>query len=124
MHVNAFIYFFRFSLYLYTDQHITPIVDYVSKLICYLFNGPREYFFSYILRISIVVGRRATHSSERTVFACGVYINILPSILLVFTEQYPANWPCIWAGQTVFIALDHLFYLCILILEHILFDKV
>ena len=58
MHVNAFIYFFRFSLYLYTDQQITPIVDYVSKLICYLFNGPREYFFSYILRISIVVGRK------------------------------------------------------------------
>ena len=106
MHVNAFIYFFRFSLYLYTDQHITPIVDYVSQLICYLFNEPREYFLSYILCISGVVGRRAAYSSERTVFACGVYINILPSILLVFTE-YPASWSCIWDGQTIFIALDY-----------------
>ena len=47
MHVNAFIYFFRFSLYLYTDQHVTHIVDYVSQLICHLFNEPREYFLIY-----------------------------------------------------------------------------
>ena len=106
MHACVYL-FLLLPLYVYVGQHVTHIVDYVSQLICYLFNEPREYFLSYILCISGVVGRRAAYSSERTVFACGVYINILPSILLVFTEQYPANWPCIWDGQTIFVALDY-----------------
>ena len=110
MHVStsAFIYFFCFSFYLYIDQHVTHIVDYVSQLICYLFNGPREYFFSYILRISIVVGRKGdTFIGTYRICMWSIHINILPSILLVFTEQYPANWPCIWDGQTIFVALDY-----------------
>ena len=64
MHVNAFIYFFRFSLYLYTDQHVTHIVDYVSQLICYLFNESREYFLSYIIRIFGVASLPAAYSSR------------------------------------------------------------
>ena len=107
MHVNAFIYFFRFSLYLYTDQHITPIVDYVSQLICHLFNEPREYFLIYFSYFWSSWPAGGTFIGKYRICMWSIHINILPSILLVFTEQYPANWPCIWDGQTIFVALDY-----------------
>ena len=57
-------FFFAFSFYLYIDQHVTHIVDYVSQLICYLFNESREYFLSYISRIFGVASLPAAYSSR------------------------------------------------------------